>query len=556
MIGTIDIAICSSLLVLLFLFSFYKKSSKAEYFKFKSKYWLIGPSLMAANIGAEHFVGQIAAAASTGVGVILYEWYAAYLLLLLGWIFAVYYRHVVTVPEYIEKRFNSTTRVLCAFIQLFAATVVKISSSVYAAGILFETLLQWDAQISVAIILIFTGLYTIIGGLSAVMYTDLAQLSVFLVGGLTASCICINLFGDLPALFDVFYATEKGYLLKIFRGLDDPNYSPIGMLLGQVFASMWYWCLDQEMVQRANSGETIDDSRLGTTIAGYLKVLPYFIIIIPGLAARALYESCQAGIPIDKNEIWCNLRMDDGEVANKAYAYLMLYVFPTGLTGIILGGIFASMTASLSACFHASSTVFSIDIYQRIFRRNSSDSELVVVGRIFTIFMIILGILWTNVLANQHNSIYLVTQMVMNHISPVLTTIVVWGMVSQKITSLAANIGLIFGVLLGLFRLSWHLLNSELCEAASTPTHLGGPLLACMHSNYFAIVLFFVVSAILWIVSTLKPEQSKFFPKNDNVGLILFEKRRSKSFQSFTKFAGIFLVVFVTSLITFFVLKF
>ena len=511
---------------------------------------------MAANIGSEHFVGQIAAASSTGMGVVLYEWYAAYLLLLLGWVFSVYYRNIVTVPEYIEQRFDKTTRVLCAFITLFAATVVKISASVFAANILFETILGWDSQLSVAVVLIFTGIYTIVGGLSAIMYTDLAQLCVFLIGGLSACVVCLNTFGGFTPLFNMFYTTNNEHLLKLFRGIDDPNYSPIGMLIGQGLASIWYWCLDQEMMQRANSGETIDDSRLGTAIAGFLKMLPFLITIIPGLTARMLHESCIKGIYVSNNEIWCGLDMSNGEEANKAYAYLMLHLFPTGLSGIILGAIFASMTASLSACFHASSTVFSIDIYRRIIRKHATDSELVFVGRVFTGVMIIVGMLWTKVLKSQHDSIYLVTQMVMNHISPVLTTVVCWGMISNKITPLGANLGLVVGVLFGIFRLTYHLMNKQECINNSTPTHLGGPLFACMHFNHFAILLSGLVTVVIWVVSYILPNDEKKLTSKDLKEMMLLERRRSKKFQLVTKITSISLLITVTSLIIIFTVSF
>ncbi len=548
MITSFDILLCCTLLCLLFLFSFYMKSTKETYFTFTANYWLIGSSLMAANIGSEHFVGQIAAASSTGMGVVLYEWYAAYLLLLLGWVFCPYYRDMTTVPEYIESRYDKTTRVLCAFITLFAATVVKISASVYAASILFETILGWDAQLSVALVLVFTGLYTIVGGLSAIMWTDLVQLCVFLIGGLTASVICLNVFGGFFNLIDLYYMTDNGYLLKLFRGLDDPHYSPLGMLVGQGIASIWYWNLDQEMCQRANSGKTIDDSRLGTAIAGFLKLLPFFIIVIPGLTARMLYETCIQGIDIPGNEKWCLLDMSDGEEANKAYAYLLIHLFPTGLSGIILGAIFASMTASLSACFHASSTVFSLDVYKRIIRPKATHSELVNVGRLFTALMILVGIVWTKILKSQHESIYLVTQMVMNHISPVLTTVVVWGMITPRITSLAANTGLILGSLLGCIRLCIHLMSKEVCNQFSTPTHLGGPLFACMHFNHFSILLSGVVTVLIWFISLIQPENHKITPPLK----FIKESRRSPLFQRVTTITSMALFICVTSLILIF----
>lgn len=507
----ITIIVCALIAIFVVLFIAWKKKAgdTAKDFFLSGRnmeWWVVGASLFASNIGSEHFVGQAGAAAANGIAVGLYEWTAIFLLLSLGWVFVpVYLRtELTTVPEWFEKRFSKWTRLVLSIMTIIAYVITKISNCIYSGAIFLEVLLGWNIYLGVGVIVVFTGVYTLIGGLTIVMYTDVMQLIVFLVGGMFGMSFAMKAIGGFPGMLSVVSEANMTGYLDTIRPLNAANFSPIGMFVGQMIASLWYWCIDQEMVQRVFSARTPRHAKGGTLLAGFLKILPVFVILFPGMAARALYETCH--LHPDSNLTdpqWCHTNLSDPEQSNKAYPYLIIYEFPIGVVGLISSSLLAAMMSSLSAVFNSASTIFTVDIYTRFFRPSASDRETVLVGRLSTVLMTLLGLAWIPVIQSQRGQIYLITQNTMTHISPTLTTVFLLGIFWHRMNGHGALVGMIVGLILGFTRLISFFVLSNRCSLE------GVYWLVCGDFNFFAIFLSIIVAIVVIAVSLLTEAPKK-----------------------------------------------
>ncbi|CAD7696856.1 unnamed protein product [Ostreobium quekettii] len=286
-LGPGDWAITALSLVVVFGIGMYstvkkRKGSVADNFFLAGRsmpWWIQAASLFASNIGTEHFVGQAGAAAAGGIAVGLYEWTAAYLLLLLGWFFApVYLRcSLTTIPEFLEQRYNKWCRGLFVIITLVAYVLSKIGASLYAGAVVFEVVLGMGMWVSSPLIIVGTALYTVAGGLTAVMFTDTVQMFMFVIGGFIGTHTALKLVGGMTGLFSVLRDNGQEYMTHMLHNVHVNDFPWPGMLIGQPIASIWYWCIDQEMAQRVLSSENLEAAQLGTAAAGFMKIMPVFI---------------------------------------------------------------------------------------------------------------------------------------------------------------------------------------------------------------------------------------------------------------------------------------
>jgi len=466
--------------------------------------WIaIGASIFASNIGSEHLVGLAGAGAKSGMAMSHWEFHA-WLILVLGWLFVPFYARsmVFTMPEFLERRYCPAARTFLSIISLISYVLTKVAVTVYAGGLVFKTVLGiesvnifgfdvdffWVGAIGLVVI---TGLYTIFGGMKAVLYTSVLQAPVLIIGSVVIFFVGLWKLGGWGQLETICSQNVTPYgdtMLNMIRSAKDPEFPWTGVLLGSAIIGFWYWCTDQYIVQRTLSAPNQKQARRGTIFAGYMKLLPVFIFLVPGMMAYAMH---QKGI--------INLESPD-----QAFPTLVATLLPAGVKGIVVGGLVAALMSSLASLFNSSATLFTVDFYKK-FRPQSSERHLVFVGRIATATVVILGIVWIPVMFLIADYLYKYLQMVQGLIAPAIGAVFILGVFSKRTTAAGGLWGLVIGFILGMFRLVLVIFQKYLAE--------GGLLLRIAEINWlhYTIFLFFLSLAISVVVSlfTKKPSEEK-----------------------------------------------
>jgi SSS family solute:Na+ symporter len=487
--------------------------------------WMVvGASIFASNIGSEHLVGLAGAGATSGVALAHYELHA-WCLLVLGWIMVPFYMRsaVFTTPEFLERRFSPTARLVLSIISLVAYVLTKMAVGIFAGGVVFGVLLPelridvggtvfnsfWIGSVAVVAL---TGLYTVAGGMRAVAYTEAVQTAVLVLGSLLLTAFGLHQLGGWselrralePELFNLWRplvpagvegtwtpVREAGRMAWYFN----QDYPWIGMLLCAPIIGLWYWCTDQYIVQRTLGASSERDARRGTIFAAFLKLLPVFIFIIPGMIALALAKTGRApGLE--------TLVDGSGSVvpaaAQASFPMLVQSVMPAGLRGIVVAGLLAALMSSLAGAFNASSTLFTLDLYQK-FRPRASQAQLVWVGRVATTIMVLIALAWIHVIQGARG-LYDYLQGVQAYLAPPIAAVFFLGVFMRRLTAAGCLAALGAGFALGLVRL-----------AVDTPVTLGldgyasgytsGSLLWILNNIYFQYysLLIFLVSVVVLI---------------------------------------------------------
>ncbi|MEX0994166.1 MAG: sodium/solute symporter, partial [Balneolaceae bacterium] len=378
-------------------------------------FMIVGASIFSSNIGSEHLVGLAGSGATDGVAMAHYELHA-WCLLVLGWIMIPFYirSKVFTMPEFLERRFSPMARALLSGISLIAYVLTKIAVGIFAGGIVFSVLMPelhfmglnsfWIGSI---LVILFTGAYTILGGLRAVAYTEALQTVVLVIGSFLVLIYGLEAIGGWGRLYDIVGSdmfdlwkplVPEGYTSTWAPVMEENrmawyfnnNYPWLGMLFAAPIVGLWYWTTDQYIVQRALGAPNEMEARRGSIAAAFLKLLPVFIFIIPGMITFALAESGEIA------SIQNHMLDEQGKVitqnAQAAFPLLVTHVLPVGIRGIVVAGLLAALMSSLAGVFNASSTLFTMDFYKK-FRPESSEQRLVWMGRIATTAMVIIGLL-------------------------------------------------------------------------------------------------------------------------------------------------------------------
>lgn len=437
-------------------------------------WFIVGASIFASNIGSEHLVGLAGSGATDGVAMAHYELHA-WCLLVLGWVMAPFYMRskVFTMPEFLEKRFSPAARTILSLISLVAYVLTKIAVGIFAGGIVFSVLLPdislfgldsfWLGSI---IVIVLTGLYTILGGLRAVAYTEALQTVILIFGSILVTIFGLQAIGGWDALREIA-GSEMFNLWKplVPDGIEstwspvreagkmawyfNDNYPWLGMLFAAPIIGLWYWTTDQYIVQRALGAPNEKEARRGSIAAGFLKLLPVFIFIIPGMIAYAV--ATQGVVP----EIQQQLIGPDGNIivddAQKAFPLLVAYILPVGVRGIVVAGLLAALMSSLAGVFNASSTLFTMDFYSRL-KPNSSQQQLVWIGRVATGVMVLIGLLWIPVIQGGRG-LYDYLQGVQAYLAPPIFVVFFLGVFWKRLNAKGCLAALLIGFGMGLFRL-------------------------------------------------------------------------------------------------------
>jgi solute:Na+ symporter, SSS family len=438
-------------------------------------WFIVGASIFASNIGSEHLVGLAGSGATDGVAMAHYE-LQAWCLLILGWIMVPFYMRskVFTMPEFLERRFSPLARTILSVISLVAYILTKIAVGIFAGGVVFSVLLP-DVQfmgmnsfwIGSILVLVFTGIYTILGGLRAVAYTEALQTIILVVGSLLVLVYGLKAIGGWDRLYDIV-GSEMFNLWKplVPEGITSTwapvkgggqmawyfnnQYPWLGMLFAAPVIGLWYWTTDQYIVQRALGAPNEMAARRGSIAAGILKLLPVFIFIIPGIIAFALAKSGQA--PVIQNA----LLNADGEIirenAQAAYPLLVAHILPVGIRGIVVAGLLAALMSSLAGVFNASSTLFTMDFYSRL-RPGSSERHLVWMGRVATGVMVLIGLAWIPVIQGGRG-LYDYLQGVQSYLAPPIFVVFFLGVFNKRLNKQGCLAALLVGFAMGLFRLA------------------------------------------------------------------------------------------------------
>lgn len=469
--------------------------SSVDYFLAgKNQGWLvIGASLFASNIGSEIILGVSGAGARADMPSANFEILASLILILLGWVFVPFYIRtgVYTMPEFLEKRYNKACRNYLSVVSILAYIVTKISLIIFAGALVFEILgiPFWTGAI---ITVLATGLYTVLGGLKAVIYTDMLQAVVLILGTTAVTFFGLYQLGGWDGLIT---SLSKASLTEgnppteaffnLWRPVSDSQYPWTGMLFGAPILGVWYWCTDQYIVQRTLSAKDVPNARRGALFAGYLKLLPVFIFFIPGVIAYALM---QEGV--------IHFSMDN---ADQALPVLITEFLPTGLKGLAIAGLLAALMSSLSSAFNSSSTLLTIDFYQKI-KPEASEVALVRFGRFATIVLVIVSLGWIPFMdALMDGGIFHYLQSIQAYISPPIAAVFLFGLLYQWINARGAIITLWTGFVIGILRLVLEFMNNSGSISISPGSFIA--LFLEVNFLHFALFLFLFCVAILVLIS-------------------------------------------------------
>lgn len=484
-------------------------------------WFIVGASIFASNIGSEHIVGLAGSGATDGVAMAHYELHA-WCLLVLGWVMVPFYMRskVFTMPEFLEKRFSSQARTVLSGISLIAYVLTKIAVGVFAGGVVFSVLLPdinflgmdsfWIGSI---LVIVITGLYTVLGGMSAVAYTEALQTIILIIGSALVTFFGLQALGGWSELRSIV-GTEMFNLWKplVPNGIEstwapvkeagkmawyfNDNYPWIGMLFCAPIIGLWYWTTDQYIVQRVLSAPNEREARRGSIAAAFFKLLPVFIFIIPGIICFALAVSGK--MPALQQQ----LIGADGKIireqAQQAFPLMVANILPIGVRGMVVAGLLAALMSSLAGVFNACSTLFTIDFYSRL-RPNVSQEKLVWVGRIATTVMVIIGLLWLPVIRGGRG-LYDYLQGVQAYLAPPIFVVFFAGVFYKRLNAKGCLAAMYTGFSLGLIRL-----------AIDTPVKLGNGFTYTKDSflwiinniffQYYSLLIFIVSLVVMFVVS-------------------------------------------------------
>ncbi|MBR3546261.1 MAG: sodium:solute symporter [Bacteroidaceae bacterium] len=449
-----------------------KNESSGDYFlDGRNATWLaIGTSLFASNIGSEHLIGLAGSGAASGMAMAHWE-IQGWMILILAWVFVPFYERsqVMTMPEFLERRYNSASRSILTGISIISYVMTKVAVTVYAGGLVFQQVFGikemwgidffWIAAIGLVII---TAIYTILGGMKSVLYTSVLQTPILLLGSAIILFLGFKALGGWDQMMQACdvtpnYEGATGTMIHLMRSNDDPQYPWFGALICSAVIGFWYWCTDQFIVQRVLSGKDEQQARRGAIFGAYLKMFPVFLFLIPGMIAFAMAQ---------KN-IVINGEVFQLSTPDAAFPTLVAKLLPAGVKGLVVCGILAALMSSLASLFNSSAMLYTIDFHKRVFP-NTSEKKLVVVGQIATVVIVILGILWIPVMRSVGDVLYNYLQDVQSVLAPGIASAFLLGICWKRTSAQGGMWGLISGLAIGITRLGAKVYYTNVSEAPQT----------------------------------------------------------------------------------------
>lgn len=474
-----------------------QKTTKDYFLAGRDIAWFaVGASLFASNIGSEHIVGLAGGGANNGMAQAHWELHA-WIMIMLAWVFVpFYYRaNVFTMPEFLERRFDSRSRWVLSIVSLVAYVFTKVSVTVYAGALVFRTLLPdafgtpddafWVGAITTVIL---TGIYTVFGGLRAVIYTEIMQTGLLLLGSAFVTYFGLQELGGWGELRAILAENKEQFAL--WRPNSDPVFPWLGVMIASPIVGIWYWCTDQYIVQRTLSARSLRDARRGAIFGGFLKVWPVFVFLVPGMIGYALNT---------KGLLYIQQGPDGRMLGDMVFPTMVANLLPIGFRGLVVGGLLSALMSSLAALFNSCATLFTVDIYDKL-KPGQPESQLVKVGRMATAVVVILGLLWIPIMktmAENSSGLYDYLQNVQGFLAPPITAVFLLGLFNRRINADGAFWGMVIGFIMGMIKL---ILQSLTQNGVLDPSTMLGAI-GAFNGYYFAGVLFITAIVIIVVVS-------------------------------------------------------
>ena len=491
-------------------------------------WFVIGASIFASNIGSEHVVGLAGTGAESGMPMAHYELHA-WIVLLLGWLFLPFYMRsgVFTMPEFLEKRFDARSRWFLSIFSIIGYVLTKVSVTIYAGGVVVSQLLDIPFIYGALGTVIITGIYTVLGGMRAVLYTEAFQTVILILGSLFLTYKgfeAIGSFAELKALAGADH-------FNMWRPIDDPDFPWTGMLFGGTIVGIWYWCTDQYIVQRTLSAHNIQIGRRGAIFGAYLKLLPIFIFLIPGIIAYALKQ--KGVLTYEKSD--------------QVFPVLVQTLLPTGIKGLVAGGLMAALMSSLASVFNSSSTLFTVDIFKKMYPK-SSEEKLVRIGRYATAVVVVLGLLWIPIMEKIGGGVlYQYLQSVQSYIAPPITAVFLLGIIWKRVNAQGAIATLMFGLIMATLRI--------IAELTTESTDIGSwATFAQINFAHMAIFMFVACVLVCVIVSLLTTAPDEEQIRGLTFGSLSAEQKMAakNSYALKDIIASVLLLIIVISILFYF----
>lgn len=490
-------------------------------------WFVIGASIFASNIGSEHVVGLAGTGAESGMPMAHYELHA-WIVLVLGWLFLPFYfrSNSFTTPEFLEKRFDSRSRWFMSLFSLFGYILTKVSVTIYAGGIVVSELLGIPFWYGAVGIVLFTGAYTIIGGMKAVIYTETLQTIILIAGSMIITYLGLQEVGGWSALRE----TAGSEHFNMWRPISDPDFPWTGMLIGGTIVGVWYWCTDQYIVQRTLAAQNIKIGRRGAIFGAYLKLLPIFIFLLPGIIAFALAQ--QGVVSYDKSD--------------QVFPVLVKTLLPVGLKGLVAGGLMAALMSSLASVFNSCSTLFTMDIYKKL-RPETDEKKLLNIGKWATSLVVVLGIIWIPVMQKIGGGVlYQYLQSVQSYIAPPVTAVFLLGILWKRVNATAAITTLWTGLLVIVLRIA-----AELYQES-----LSGVLYQFATINFAHMAIFMFLFSVVVCVGVSLATQPPVLEKIQGLSLgtlsLADRKMRKQSFSTADVVLSMTLLIVVIVILSYF----
>lgn len=443
--------------------------------------WItVGMSIFATNISSEHFIGLAGSGAARGLAVGQFEIMAIFILLILGWFIAPVYikSGVNTMPEFLEKRFDARSRKFFAALSIILYIFTKISVTLFAGGILFYKIFGINIYASAIIIVLITGIYSVIGGATAVMKNHIFQTIMLILGAVMLTVFGLSEAGGFRGLQQKLPADY----FSLFKPMSDPDFPWTGIIFGAPIIAFWYWCTDQYIVQRVLSSKSVDDARRGSLLAAFFKITPIFILVLPGLIAVALFPEING---------------------DEAYPTLLASnILPMGVKGFVLAGLLSAIMSSLASVFNVTAALFTNDFYKPR-HPEASDRKLVLVGRLSTMVTIVAAILCVPLVRVLNSQVYLYLQNIQSLVAPAVTVVFLAGILSRKVTARGAIWTLVVGETIGMAKLVLDMMISM--DMVHNTILLSIAQISFLH---FTIVLFIICVFVIILVSYI-PEETE-----------------------------------------------
>ncbi len=481
-LGLIDLFIIGCYLVIVIaigLFFAGKERTSENYFLAgRSLTWpVIGASLFASNIGTEHLVGLAGDAHRVGLVAGGFEWMACLCLIILAVVFVPQYlrTRIYTIPEFLEKRFSLTARMYLSVYFMVMIVLTKVSIALYAGSIVMEQFFGWDRTAVMWGIGIFTASYTAIGGLSAVVYTDVLQTVVLLLGAVLLTVIGLSRVGG----WSEFTAAAPEGFLSMVKPIDHPDYPITGFMFGNLFVGIFYWCMDQVIVQRALGARNIDHGRKGAIFGGFLKILPVFIFVLPGVIAIVLFPDIEH---------------------DKAFPTLLSELLPAGIKGLVLAGLLAALMSSLDSTLNASATLVTRDFFVRFTKIEPSQAAQIWLGRITIVVVLIAGILWAPVITKAE-TLWKYLQIVSAYMAVPMSAAVLTGILWRRGNNAGALSAMVFGIAVGIIMMADSMYKGGLIPILQAPI-----MSSFMHRSLVAFLLSVVVMVVVSLLTAAPPK--------------------------------------------------